>query len=200
MNIRIFICIGISLLATALIGCGGGQSPQWDQIKQLEQEKTTQAMRADALQKENETLRQQVATLSGLDKKSRLSQLATLTKIALGKRTGLYDKNNDRVKDSLLVYLEPTDTQQDYIKAIGTVEVELWNLANPAAQAKLAEWVLKPAELQKHWGGNVMAAYYRLPLNLHDNLTGKEKELTVKVTFTDLLSGKVLTAQKTIQP
>lgn len=197
---RILICIGVGLLTITLVGCGGGQSPQWEQIKQLEQEKTTQAMRADALQQENETLRQQLATLSGLDKATRLGQLDTLTKIALGKRTGLYDKNNDTIKDALLVYLEPTDTQQDYIKAIGTIEVELWNLANPAAQAKLAEWVLEPAELQKHWGGNVFSSYYRLPLNLHGNLTGKERELTVKVTFTDLLSGKVLTTQKTIQP
>jgi hypothetical protein len=155
---------------------------------------------ADALAKENETLRQQVETLSALDKDTRLKQLDTLVTINLGKRTGLYDKNNDRRKDALLVYLEPIDTQQDYIKAIGTVQVELWNLSNPAKQAKLTEWVLEPAELQKHWAGNVFSAYYRLPLNLEGAVTGTEKELTVKVTFTDLFSGKVLTAQKVIKP
>ncbi|MHC4551659.1 MAG: hypothetical protein ACYSUT_02670 [Planctomycetota bacterium] len=197
---RILICIGVGLLTIALTGCTESQSSQWDTIKQLEQEKTEQAMRADALAKENETLRQQVETLSALDKDTRLKQLDTLVTINLGKRTGLYDKNNDRRKDALLVYLEPIDTQQDYIKAIGTVQVELWNLSNPAKQAKLTEWVLEPAELQKHWAGNVFSAYYRLPLNLEGAVTGTEKELTVKVTFTDLFSGKVLTAQKVIKP
>lgn len=193
-----YLCVGILMIA--LSGCNDSQSRQWDQIKQLEQEKLEQAMRADALAQENETLRQQVDTLSGLNKNIRLTQLSTLTAIKLDKRTGLYDKNDDRIKDSLLVYLEPTDAQQDYIKAVGTVKVELWNLANPAHQAKLAEWVLEPAELQKHWAGNVFSAYYRMPLNLNGTVTGKEKELTVKVTFTDLLSGKVLTAQKAIKP
>ena len=197
---RMLICMCVGLLTIALTGCNESQSRQWDTVKQLEQEKTEQAMRADALAKENETLRQQVETLSALDKDTRLNQLDTLVKINLGKRTALYDKNNDRRNDALLVYLEPIDAQQDYVKAVGTVEVELWNLSNPADQAKLTEWLLEPAELQKHWAGNVFSAYYRLPLDLDGAVKGTERELTVKVTFTDLLSGKVLTAQKVITP
>lgn len=197
---RILICICVGLLTFTLTGCNEPQSRQWDQIKQLEQEKLELAMRADALTQENESLRQQVDTLTGLDKDTRLSQLDTLAAIKLGKRTGLYDKNSDRKKDSLLVYLETMDRQQDCIKAIGTAQIELWNLSNPAAQAKLSDWVLEPAELQKHWAGNVFSAYYRLPLDLDGAVTGAEKELTVKVTFTDLLSGKVLTAQQVIKP
>jgi hypothetical protein len=192
-KILIYVCIG--LLVTMLSGCDGGQSSLWDQIKELEQEKADQAMRANALQQENEHLRQQTDTLSGLDKEVRLTELDTLANIKLGKRTGLYDKNDDGHKDALLVYIEPTDTQQDYIKAVGTVEVELWT-----AGAKLTEWILEPAELQKHWVGNLVPGYYLLPLNLDRHLTGKKKKLAIKVIFTDLLSGRVFADQKIIQP
>ncbi len=193
----IFVCICLTVLI--LSGCGGGnQKSLWKQIETLEEEKTAQAMRADTLQQENETLRQQVDTLSGMDKGVRLEQLDTLAKIELGKRTGIYVKENTPDQGVLLVYVEPTDAQQDFIKAVGTLEVELWDLEAEPAQARLADWTLTPMQLQQYWGGNVFGSYYRLSFSIEDIITGHEKDLTIKAVFTDLLSGKVLRDQKTI--
>lgn len=195
-TILTIVCVG--LLSILLTGCGGGHQTDWDQIETLEQEKTDHAMRADKLQQENEILRQQVDTLSGLDNKQRLAQLDTLAKIKLGKRTGLYVKEDTPDQGALLVYIEPTDTQQDFIKAIGTVQVQLWDLEAEPTQAKLVEWTLTPEQLKQHWGGNIFGSYYRLTFSIEDIITGHEKDLTIKVKFTDYLTGKVFRDQKTI--
>ena len=191
----------LTLFAVILLtGCGGDNHALWNDIEGLKKENTDLSMQVQSLQQENSQLAEQAGTLSGLDKNIRLQDLDTLDKIRLNKRTGLYDTDENGTKETLMVYIEPLDTAQDFIKAIGTVNVELWNLNTDAAEAKLANWTLKPTETQKLWGGNVFAGYYRLPFEVADILSGQEKELTVKVTFTDFLSGKVFRDQTTIAP
>lgn len=185
--------------AILLTGCGG-KNVLWDDFENLKKENTDLTMQVQALQQENTQLNEQADALSGLDKEARLQDLDTLDKIRIGKRTGLYDTDNNGTDETLIVYVEPLDMAQDYVKAIGTVKVELWDLNTDPDKAKLTEWTLKPAETQKLWGGNIFASYYRLPFVITDILSGQEKELTVKVTFTDSLSGKVLRDQRTIKP
>ena len=194
-------CVLVSLAAVLLAGCGGRQNQVlWDNIDALKKENTDLTMQVESLRKKNDQLSEQTQRLSGLDKTVRLSAMDTLDTIRIGKRSGLSDTDKDGVNETLMVYLEPLDTAQDYVKAIGTVTVELWNLNTDPAKAKLGEWTLQPADMHKLWGRNIFAGYYRLSLPAANILTGQEKELTVKVTFTDVLSGKVRRDQKTITP
>ena len=200
MKKRTVQCVLTLFAAVLLTGCGGGNNVLWDDIETLKKDNADLSTQVQSLQMENSQLAEQAGTLSGLDKNIRLQDLDTLDKIRLNKRTGLYDTDENGTKETLIVYVEPLDTAQDFIKAIGTVNVELWNLNTDAADAKLADWTLEPTETQKLWGGNVFTSYYRLPFEIADILSGQEKELTVKVTFMDFLSGKVLRDQITITP
>ena len=187
------------LLIMLLTGCGD-RKVLWADMEKLKRQNTDLSLQVQKLQQENTQLNEQVDTLAGMDKGVRLQALETLETIRLGRRTGLYDLDENGTKETLVVYVEPLDTAQDYVKAIGSIRVELWNLNALEAKAKLAEWTLTPVEAQKLWGGNIFASYYRLPFPVTDILSGNEKELTVKVTFTDYLSGKVLGDQTTITP
>lgn len=200
MKRRIDIVI-IALVVGLLAGCGGkAQQHPWGTLKECEDQNTELSLQVQALQTQNDQLTEQVATFSALDKNSRLSALDTLDTIRIGKHTGFYDKDNNNSQEMLVVYLEPLDTAQDYIKAIGTVNVELWDLTASEDKAKLTEWTVDPAELHQTWGGTIFRSYYRLPFAVTGVLSGQEKELTIKVTFTDLLSGKVLSDQATVTP
>ena len=154
-------------------------------------------MQIQALESENTQLTEQVNTLSTLDAAARLEALDTLDKIRIGKRTGFYDKDDNSTNETLVVYLEPLDMAQDFVKAIGAVKIQLWDLDAAANEAKPAEWTLEPADLHPTWGGTIFAGYYRIKLPL-ENFSDQKKDYTVKVTFTDYLSGKVLTDQKVI--
>jgi outer membrane murein-binding lipoprotein Lpp len=184
-------------LAVMLAGCSSSSQRPWKTLKDCAQKNTELSMQIQALESENTQLTEQVNTLSTLDAAARLEALDTLDKIRIGKRTGFYDKDNDDTNETLVVYLEPLDKAQDFIKAIGAVKIQLWDLDAAANEAKPAEWTIEPAELHPTWGGTIFAGYYRIKLPL-ENFSDQKKDYTVKATFTDYLSGKVLTDQKVI--
>ncbi|OQY04583.1 MAG: hypothetical protein B6I25_06765 [Planctomycetales bacterium 4572_13] len=147
-RIDIFILI---ILAAMLTGCGSGKQRQWDTLKNCKQENTELSMQVQRLESENTQLTEQVNTLSTLDAAARLEALDTLEKIRIGKHTGFYDKDDDGTNETLVVYLEPLDSAQDYTKAVGKVNIQLWDLNAAENKAKQAEWTLEPAELHKTW-------------------------------------------------
>ena len=197
MKRRIDMFIVAALTAGLLAGCSSGEKRPWNTLEACIQANTELSMQVQHLEAENTQLTGQVNTLSTLDAAARLESLDTLEKIHIGKRTGFYDKDDNGTNETLVVYLEPLDTTQDYIKAVGRVDIELWDLNAADDRAKLAEWTLEPNELHKTWGGTIFAGYYRikLPLEIPPN---QQKEYTLKVSFTDYLTGKVLTDQKVL--
>ena len=195
--------VGTLMVMLCLAGCGGrAQQHPWGTLKECKDQNTDLSLQIQSLQTKNDQLTEQIATLSALNGKIRLGALDTLEKIRIGKYTDFYDKDENGTKETLIVYLEPLDTAQDYIKAIGKVNVQVWDLNAAAGNAKLAEWTVEPAGLHKNWGGTIFRGYYRLSFNgkemVNDLLTKKRIELTLKITFTDYFTGKVLTDQKVI--
>jgi hypothetical protein len=195
-HLILLVVIPIALL----LGCeNSSKQPLWSQIQQLGKEKTDLKLQVKQLQKENEQLQGQVATLSSLEREVRLEALSGLERIEISKRSGLYDKDDDGKNESLIVYVQPFDDTGDTIKIVGKVIVQLWDLNRESNEAQIAEWQIEPAQLKQYWAGTFMTNYYRLKFDVANMLTGSEKELTVKVTFTDYLTGRTLRAQKVIQ-
>jgi hypothetical protein len=181
-------------MCAALSGCRSGDRTVWHTLEDTKRQNTEMTLQIQHLQEENRQLKQQVQTLSSLDAQTRLSDLDTLTKIRLHKRTGLYDLDENGTVESLIVYLQTIDSQQDQVKTAGQCRIELWNLNKPAEQARLAEWILTADALHKTWGGNIFSQYYRIVLPLEE-VPAEGDTLTVKAVFTDLLTGKVFTDQ-----
>lgn len=165
--------------------------------------KTAQKTAEDAnsprkLAAEVEQLKKQLESLMGINKQARIDSISTITSIDVTNRSNLYDKNNDKKKEKLVVYLRPIDDMGDCIKAAGAAQVQLWNLDAEPNDALLKSWKIEPVELRKKWSGSLLTSYYKLQFDVGDILTGKEKDLTVKVEFTDYLTGRVLRAQRVI--
>jgi len=191
----------ISILPILVAGCAGPDKNESTsvQIEQLTQEKTELQKQIEQSEKENEQLRQQVQVLSGLPENVKLEKLNLLKNIKIGRYTGFFDKDDDGRKEKLIVYIQPTDEQGDAIKAVGSAEVQLWDLDNTNGQAILGQWKVEPDELNKLWFETLLSIYYRLTFDVSDAIEGLEKPLTVKVAFTDYLTGKVFEEQKVIK-
>jgi outer membrane murein-binding lipoprotein Lpp len=182
-----------------LLGCeNSSRQPLWSQIQQLGREKTDLKLQVKQLQKKNEQLQSQVATLSSLEREVRLEALSGLERIEISKRSGLYDKDDDGKKESLIVYVQPFDDTGDTIKIVGKVIVQLWDLNRESNEAQIAQWQIEPTQLKRLWAGTFMTNYYRLKFDVANMLTGGEKELTVKVSFTDYLTGRTLRTQRAV--
>jgi outer membrane murein-binding lipoprotein Lpp len=190
-------------LLAAAAGCestGSQKIPPAKQIQTLKQEKKQLARQIEQSKAEAEQLKKQIQVLSDLPPEVRFENLYHLQKTKITRYTNLYDKDKDGKKEKLIVYIQPIDEEGDIVKATGDVDVQLWDLNKENGEALLGQWQVKPDELKKLWFATLITINYRLTFDVTDKVTGDEEALTVKVTFTDYLTGKVFTEQKVIKP
>lgn len=192
-------CFLISIFLVT--GCAepNDKEPLATKIEQLTKENTQQQHQIKQFSSENKELKDQIQVLSGLPENVRLESLDRLERIKIGRFTGFFDKNNDGKKEKLIVYIQPIDEQGDIIKAAGAVEVQLWDLNRTDDKALLGQWKIGPEDLKKLWFATVVTSNYRLTFDVGDIIENLQEPLTVKVTFTDYMTGKVFTEQKVIK-
>ena len=197
--------VGVTLAACLLalaVGCEGPNnrvSPA-DQVETLRRQKSQLTARIEQLETQNRQLQKRVQTLSGLPEGQRGVNLYPLESVRIGRYTDFYDKDGDGRKEKLIVYIQPIDEQGDVVKAAGAVDVQLWDLNNQADKALLGQWHVEQQELKKVWFATLIIINYRLTFDVADLVKTFDEPLTIKITFTDYLSGKVFEAQKVINP
>lgn len=201
------VLVEVLLCSCALMYLAAGcKTPPSDQITPaqriaaLTQEKTDLTQQLQQSESKNEQLQKDIKRLSGIRDQVRFKDICRIAKIKLTKRTGLYDEDKDGKAESLIVCIQPVDRDSDTLKALGVVDIQLWDLNNEAAQAKLGQWHTKPHELEKRWFTTLMGDYFKLTFDAPDKAADAEGPLTVKVTFIDYLTGKQFQEQKPIKP
>ncbi len=197
----LFAVFAGSLLAVAA-GCDSADRPDplKEQINSLKQEKTQLTRQIKQSGLENKKLKKQIQVLSGLPADAKLENFYNLQRVKITGFTDFYDKDKDGRKEKLIVYIQPIDQDGDVVKATGSVDVQLWNLNRPNGQALLGQWRVEPDELRKLWFATLITINYRLTFDVAGKIEKFEEPLTVKLTFTDHLSGKVFKEQKVIEP
>jgi hypothetical protein len=171
-----------------------------DQISALRQEKAELTRRLEQAETETGRLEKQIQVLSGLPRQVRPENIYNLKSIRITRYTNFYDKDKDGKKEKLIVYVKPMDEHGDIIKAAGAVDVQLWDLNKESGEAILGKWHVKPEELKKLWFATLLTINYRLTFDITDKVDKFDEPLTVKVAFTDYLSGRVFEEQKVIKP
>ena len=200
-----FVCTLSSVLCYLVFfgGCDSAytESPLQERVEIMTIQQQQLESQLEQSTAENEKLTKQIHTLSGLPEQLKGENLYSLQNIEIGKYTGFFDKDKDGTKEKLIVYIEPIDEQGDVIKAAADIEVELWDLSKTDGSAMLAKWPpVKPDELKNLWFDSMLKINYRLTYDITDKVKSFDEPLTVKVTFTDYLSGKVFKKQKVINP
>jgi cell division protein FtsB len=196
------IILTVCLLALAA-GCENADSKKpslADQIEKLKQDKTQLQNQIEQSGAENEQLNQRIQVLSSLPEGVKPENIYSVHEIKITRYTNLYDKDKDGRKETLIVYIQPVDQDGDVIKAAGTVDVELWDLNKEDGHAQLGKWHITANELRKLWFKTLLAVNYRLTLDVGGKVENFKDPLTVEVTFTDQLSGRVFKEQKVIKP
>jgi len=203
-EVRIFCFLfSVLCLLSFIGGCENANSiktPLVEQIGNLTEQKTQLENQLEQTRVENKQLKKQMHVLSGLPEQVKGENLYRLGKIVIGGYTGFFDKDKDGEKEKLIVYIQPIDEEGDIIKAGGTVDVQLWDLNKEEGQALLGQWHVESGKLKKLWFATLITINYRLTFDIADKVKSFDEPLTVKVTFTDYLSGKVFKEQKLIKP
>jgi hypothetical protein len=186
-------------LAAFLVGCettNSQRNPLAEKVDTLEQDNRQLASQIEQLKSKNKDLHERLDRLHGLSGEVKLENLYDVQKIKIAKRTDVLDKDKDGKKETLVVYIQPIDQDGDIVKAAGAVEVQL----NDWEGKELGRWSVKPGPLRKLWFNALMMTNYRLTFDVSDKVGTFEEPLTVKVTFTDYLTGRVYKEQQEIKP
>ena len=81
-------------------------------------------------------------------------------------------------------------------KAAGLVDVQLWNLGGSPQGAMIGQWRVEPPTLRELWSASLLTINYRLKFELPPAAVAAASPLTVRVQFTDMLSGQVFNEQR----
>jgi len=175
------------------LGCRQGtrESTATEQGVNPEVENRRLASSVKKLEQDRKRLQQQVHILAGLPETLDAAQFYKVGDVRLTKYTGLYDKDKDGTCEKLIVYVKPVDQDGDIIKAAARISVQLWDLNTDSAEALLGTWTVEPEQLRKMWFATMLTINYRLVFDLPSKAISLQGPLTVKVAFTDLLSGVV---------
>lgn len=192
----------IGLAPWLLIGCGVGsrrKKPAELKVQRIEREKTELMRDLQQARAENEQLAEQIKALSAIPQEKRVNPYK-VESIRITRYSNFYDKDDDGKREKFIVYFTPIDPEGDAFKAAGSVNVQLWDLNNLNGQALLSQWQVEPDELRAMWFDTLVSASYRLIFDTPAELDVLANPLTVKVTFTDYLTGEILRDQEPIDP
>jgi hypothetical protein len=171
--------------------------------KNFQLEKQNRQLEKDikTIRAENKQLSNQLETLSDLSSDDRLDSLYELESVKLARFTNFYDRDKDGMKEKLIAYVQPVDSEGDVIKASGLVNIELWNLNRGTDEnALMGKWQYSPEQLKQMWFTGIIGANYRFVIETAEIVPSFDEPLTVKMTFTDYVTGKVFTEQKLLKP
>jgi hypothetical protein len=200
-------CLPWAVVATAMLGAGFlGCDNGAETIRSLQQrvDRTETDLRActqmladrDA---QIDVLDRQIDNLdrwSGLT----LDDLFTVTRIAIASRSGGADYDGQPGDDGVTVYLRLFDEDGDALKAAGEIVVQLTDLTQPGAPRDLGTYIFsRREELRKSWYSGLGTNHYTLKCPFQPAVRGSvARELNVRVTFLDWLTGKTFSTSATV--
>jgi hypothetical protein len=148
------------------------------------------------------------ATIAGLNQRAgtvpslepaRLEKLFTVNGIQIGRLTGGADLDPDKPGDEgFKVYLKLLDQYNDEFKSAGSFVVEAFDLAQGQGGLKLGRWEFPVEQSQANWH-SFLTRYEYILTAPWQGVAPKHPDVTVRVTFTDELTGRQFTQQQAIK-
>ena len=193
-----WMACGLFLLA--VLGCDVVSSDDHRQVqRELREAREEVARLENRLAEQQQSVRvlqSQLVELRGLDEAQRLDQLVVPERIELASRSGGYDRDGKPGDDGILLFVRPLDRDGHVIKAAGSLEVTIYDLNLPPERNLIARYNFPPDALSELWYGRLMTNHYTVRCPWPEGYTPEHNELTVRVVFTELLTGRSMSVQE----
>jgi hypothetical protein len=159
----------------------------------------------DELKKKDSDLAAQFAQISELNKQllqarafkpEDLEKLFYPEKLVIDSLTGGENYDGKPGDDGITVYIRPVDKDGDVIKVAGDIRIELFDLSKPTDNL-IGRYDIPVDSVRKLWFGKLGTNHYTVKCPwLHG--PPENTEITVRATFRDYLTQRVLTAQSVV--
>ncbi len=170
------------------------------QLDRVELENTELKGQLAARDGEIRTLNRQVDDLQALGP-GRLDHLFTTDRIEIVRLTGGADYDGKPGDDGVTVYLRPLDAEGDPLKAAGEIRIQLLDLTREGQPRELGLYVINdPGKLRGSWHSRFLTDHYTIKCAWQPGVGPPEaREITVRASFLDWLTGRTFTAQKVVR-
>lgn len=130
-----------------------------------------------------------------------IDDLFVVAGIELVSRTGGADFDGQPGDDGVIVYVRPLDASGHVLKAAGRITVQLVDLTTPGLPRALATYVFSERdELDKSWYAAFLTNHYTFKCRFPPQaFASPTREVHVRVTFLDWLTGRVFVASTTVE-
>lgn len=192
----------LAALAGVGMGCNGqvGGDARIAQIQELEDRVEQQGLAISQKDEQLAVQAKRIQELQGATAEQAIENLVHVDKIEIERLSGGYDDDHDGIDEGVVVYLRLLDKEGDAIKAAGSARVRLLDLSRPDGSHTVGEVALEAAALRPMWFGRLMTYHYtiKVPWSGGSEPLGA-RTVTVRVEFTELLSGKTFEAQSVVE-
>lgn len=198
---------GIVLTAVAFLAAGCDMGGSAAEIRRLREENEAQKKEIGRLNDQalamKKTADEQAERIVALQKfgPDRLEQFVYAEKIELDRLTGGYDEDGKPGDDGVVAYVRPVDRDGHVVKVPGVLKMDVWDLNDPNQPVLVAHAELDVEHTRKAWHGRLWTNHFTIkcPWRPPDHKPPARRHLTVRVTFADLMTGKVLFAEKAVE-
>lgn len=191
-----FRVVFATLATTPLTGC-------WAPAGNAEYERQLSALRTENSQQAEQLLAQKAALD---DCQRRLTVARGLTKedlkllfypetLVIDSLSGGADYDGKPGDDGVTVYLKPIDRTGDVLKVAGDISVQLYDLAADPGQNLIGEYKVGVDQCGELWNGKLLTYHYAIRCPFPRGRP-QHSEITIRVTFVDYITQRVLTAQR----
>jgi hypothetical protein len=125
-----------------------------------------------------------------------LKKLFYPEQLVIDKLTGGEDYDGKPGDDGVTVFLRPIDKDGDVIKVAGDIRIQLFDLAAPPQENYIGEYYVPVEQAGKLWHGKFLTDHFTIKCPWPRD-PPKHAEITVRATFVDYLTKRVVSAQTT---
>jgi hypothetical protein len=184
--------VGLALLPSA--GCQSSTELELQrQVLRLTEQISEKNHQLAAGQASIDGLQRQLQQTRGLTDED-LKKIFFPEKIEIASLSGGDDYDGEPGDDGVTVYLRPIDRDGDAVKVAGDIRIELYDLANPPGQNRIGVYAVTVDQVSKLWYGKLATYHYTVRCPWQGD-PPQHDEITVRATFVDFLTQRVITAQ-----
>ncbi|HMQ17405.1 MAG TPA: hypothetical protein PKC49_15680 [Phycisphaerae bacterium] len=182
-----------AIVAGALTAC----APQSDvdlnrRVQQLTEQVAERDRRIEALQAASEEQQRQINTIRGFTRDD-LERIVAPERLEIAALSGGRDLDSLPGDDGVRIYLKPIDREGDALKVAGDIRVDLFDLSEPSGQTLIGSCTWPADQVRTLWHGRFLTYHYTLDCRW--NRPPRGAEVTVRVTFRDYITQRLLTTQ-----
>lgn len=118
--------------------------------------------------------------------------------LRITKLSGGYENDGQPGDDGVAVYLQPIDADGDVLKVAGDIRIQLYDLAADVQNNLIGEYLIPVDQIGKLWHGKLMTHHFSIKCPW-PGAAPKHPEITIRATFVDYLTERVVSAQSTCQ-